>query len=272
MRPPVLPPPVFALFAALIEEKAGIHFKPADADILAGKLAPRAAEAGFESMLDYYYYLRYDPLGEAELDLLIDAVVVGETYFFREAAPLEALVREAIAPIAHGGRRARVWSAACASGEEPLTLAMLLALEGLLDRTDILASDLSVRALERARRGEYGGRSLRSLPPWVMGRFLHRAGDRVRVEASLARTIRWLRVNLLDDEAVGRLGTFDAILCRNVLIYFRDDTIRRIVCNLERALAPGGFLLVGVSESLLRFGTTLACEERGGAFFYRKRG
>ena len=119
-------------------------------------MAARAPEAGFESLLDYYYFLRYDAGGAKELDALIDALVVGETYFFRELPPLEVVVGELVAPAVAAGRRPAIWCAACATGEEPLTLAMMLAERGILGEVEIVASDISARALERARAGRFG--------------------------------------------------------------------------------------------------------------------
>lgn len=267
-----LSPPVFAILSALIEEKTGLYYGIADRDLLADKLSARAQEAGFGSLLDYYYYLRYDPSGEAELAALIDVLVVGETYFFREYPPLRVLVDEFLEPWCQSGRRPRVWSAACATGEEPLTLAMMLADRGLLELVDIVATDISQRALERAQAGWFGARALRAVPePLLAARYLTPARQGFTVDPALLASISWRRINLADATAVAALGLFDAVLCRNVLIYFRDQTIRIVVERLSGALAAGGVLLVGVAESLLRFGTTLVGEERQGAFVYRRQ-
>ena len=267
-----LRPPVFAILSALIEERSGLHYELADMDMIADRLSARAVEAGFDSLLDYYYYLRYDDASRAELDALLDALVINETYFFRELDSLKRMISEFIEPLVASGKRPRVWCAACSTGEEPLTLAMLLSDRGLLPGVEIVASDLSGRALARAQAGEFGPRSIRQLPPnGLDARFLVAVKDgRVRVREDLAQEIQWLRVNLVDTEAVASLGAFDVIACRNVLIYFSDDTAKRVLASLSGALQPGGALLVGVSESLLRFGSSLACEERGGVFFYRK--
>ena len=273
MSPGVLPlrPQVFAILRALIEERSGLHYQQADIDIVGDKLSARAIEAGFESLLDYYYYLRYDDPSGAELTALLDALVVNETYFFRELESLTRLVSDFVAPLAASGRRPRVWSAACSTGEEPLTLAMLLAERGILDRVEIVASDLSTRALARAQAGAFAARSLRQLPPGGLDeRWLVRSEGRILVRDELRRAIQWRRVNLVDREAVAALGVFDVVICRNALIYFSDDTAQRVIAGLTAALRPGGTLLVGVSESLLRFGTSLLCEERGRVFFYRK--
>jgi chemotaxis protein methyltransferase CheR len=267
-----LSPQVFAILRALIEDHAGIQYRDGDRDLLADRASTRAQEAGFDSLLDYYYYLRYDPRGGAELDTLVEHLVVQETYLFREVDQLRALVNQVIAPqIAQGGRL-RIWSAACATGEEPVSVAIMLAERGLLDQVEIVATDISQRALERARTGRYTGRSLRAIgpdtrfPTWLEP---DDAGA-LRADPRVVSKIAWSRLNLLDDAAIAALGTFDVILCRNVLIYFSDPTTTAVVDRLTDALAPGGTLLVSVTESLLRFGTYLHCEERDGVFFYRK--
>ena len=268
--PATLSPQVFTILTGLVEERSGLHYELADLPLVEDKVLSRAIERGFESPLDYYYFLRYDPSGSRELDALVESLVVHETYFFREADQLAVLADSMLAPAIAAGERPRVWCSACATGEEPLTLAMILAERKLLSRVEILASDISARALDRARTGDFGSRALRAVPPGVVGRWLETRGERAVVQPALREAIRWQKVNLVDREAVAALGAFDAILCRNVLIYFSDDTARAVVGSLTDALRPAGYLLVGVSESLLRFGTSLRCEERGGAFFYQK--
>jgi chemotaxis protein methyltransferase CheR len=262
-------PSVFAILAALVEEHSGLHYGQADASLFIDKVSLRAIERGFDSLLDYYYLLRYDPEGPAELDALVDSLVVNETYFFRELTPLVALCDHYLAPKVARGQRARVWCAAAATGEEPFTLAMLLAERNLLGRVELLASDVSERVLAQARRGDYGGRSLRQRLPGYE-RWLEPRGERATVAPELVRAISWQRINLIADDELPRGEPFDAILCRNVLIYFAPATAARVVERLGQRLAVGGVLMVGVSESLLSFGTSLVCEERGGAFFYEK--
>jgi len=265
---PALSPQVFSILSALIEERLGLFFSPDYRDLVAEKLGPRVVERGFESMLDYYYFLRYDPDADAEFQVVADLLTVNETYFLRELAPLEVLVGELIAPLVASGKRPRIWCAACSTGEEPITIAALLDARGLLDNVELVASDVSSRALSVAARGVYVGRSLRAISApqsWLV----EQASGHV-VSERFRRAIDWRLVNLLDDAAVAALGSFDAIVCRNVLIYFRDETTTRVLERLHRALAPEGRLLVGASESLIRLGTAFQCEERRGAFFYRK--
>ena len=266
-----LPPAVFSILSDLIEETFGLHYGLQDRDILRDKASARALEAGFGSLLDYYYYLRYDPGGEAELAELAEALVVGETYFFREWSAVRVLVDSFVAPWIADGRRPRIWSAACATGEEPLSLAMLLDARGLLDQTRLVATDISARALERAQRGRFGRRAVRSVPePMLEARYLRPTNDGHSVPSRIIESIDWGRCNLMCDDEVAALGSFDAILCRNVLIYFAEQTVRGVLDRLRGALIADGVLLVGVSESLLRYGSGFMGEEHGGAFVYRK--
>jgi chemotaxis protein methyltransferase CheR len=262
--------PLFAILTALVEERTGMHYEPHDLEMFASKLVARAIDAGFESPLDYYYFLRYDDPDRREFDALTESLVVNETYFYREAPSLRVLCDDILRPIVTTGRRARVWCAACSTGEEPLTLAMLLAERSLLEEVEIVASDISERALARAREGTYGQRSLRAVADVSKERWLERVGDGCTVRPEIRKSVAWRRVNLLERDTVGAMGGFDAIVCRNVLIYFSETTIRQVVSSLTEALREDGCLLVGASESLLRFGTMLLCEERGGSFLYRK--
>ncbi len=266
-----LSPQVFAITSHLIEERAGLHYSIADQELLADKISQRAEELGFDSLLDYYYFLRYDDEGERELQNLVENLVVHETYFFREPYPLLVLVEAIIPEMLRTRSRVRLWSAACATGEEPYTMAMLLARAGLGDQVEIVASDISAAAIGRARAGVYGPRSMRRMHDDERFRgCLDVVDGKVRVPESVRARVRWKQVNLIDAAAVRNERSFDVVLCRNVLIYFADATVKRIAKTLSDVLIPGGVLVVGTAESLLRFATSFVCEERGGAFFYRK--
>jgi chemotaxis protein methyltransferase CheR len=265
-----LSPQLLALFTGLVEETCGIHYGTNEQALFALKLEAHAAELGHDSLLDYYYRLRYDDPDGGERARLVEVLLVHETYFFRELPPLVQLVDGHLAEVVRTHGRARVWSAACATGEEPFTLAMLLDARGLLDAVELVATDVSDAAIARARLGLHGRRALRDGYPAELARRYLEVGPRgVAVATRIRDAVRFASLNLLDAAGIARLGAFDAILCRNVLIYFRDAQIVRVIDRLAAALAPGGLLAVGVAESLLRFGTALACEERGQAFFYR---
>jgi chemotaxis protein methyltransferase CheR len=266
----VLSPQLFVLLGALVEERSGLHYAPEDRDVFGEKIGVRMADAGFESALDYYYFLRYDPHGSDELDALIDGLVVGETYLFRELDALLAAMAVVVRPAIEERAIARVWSAGCATGEEPFTLAMMCAEEGSLKHLELTATDISNRSLGRARAGQLSTRALRTVgnPAWTQrltDRYVHEG----RMAYEITSAIAFRRESLLQPPPTPR-SDLDLILCRNVLIYFRDEVVRDVVAMLASRLRPGGRLLVGASESLLRFGTALRCEERAGAFFYVK--
>ena len=266
-----LSPQVFAILSALIEELTGLHYDLQERELLAERVSARALERGFDSLLDYYYFLRYDPAAAAEMAALAEALVVNETYFFRELPALKLITDQLVPELLASGVRPRIWCAASSTGEEPLTLAMLLDEGGLLDQVSIVASDISGRALDHAKAGLYRRRSLRALPKGVVGRWLDGDEDGMRVAPHIARAVDWVQLNLVDDERVTKLGPFDVILCRNVLIYFRDRTIEQVVGRLAQRLNPNGYLFVGTSESLLRFDVPFSCEEQRGCFYYRKQ-
>jgi chemotaxis protein methyltransferase CheR len=264
-------PQLFVLFTSLVEEVAGISYGVSDNELFQSKVADHAIELGYSSLLDYYYRLRYDDPDGFEVRRLIEMLLVHETYFFRELPPLVELVDSHLVPLANQRGGARVWSTACATGEEPYTLAMLLDQRGLLDKVEIVATDISSSALARAESGRHGRRSLRDgHPPALAARYLEVSPQGVSVAPRIRAAVKFERVNLIDATRIAQLGTFDAILCRNVLIYFKETRVQSVVERLATALKPGGLLVVGVSESLMRFGTSLVCEERGGSFFYRR--
>ncbi len=278
-----LSPQVFAILSSLVEERIGLSFGTDDASLFSDKVVARMTEAGFASPLDYYYALRYDDPAGAHFDTLVDALVVGETYFFREVESLVAALEQVVKRAVEARGAARIWSAACSSGEEPLTIAMLLEDAGLLGSVSIVATDVSSRAIARARKAVYGPRSMRvvaegspmsgplvpKLRMLANRHFVERA-DGFHADRSLVDAVTYRKLNLLDPKAVSSLGSFDLVVCRNVLIYFADETVRAVVDSLAGALEPDGRLLAGASESLMRFATPLECEERGGVFLYRK--
>lgn len=261
---------VLAILASLVEERVGLHYPHAQRELLADKLVARAQEAGFVSLLDYYYFLRYDDPQQRELERLVEALLVHETYLFRELHSLEVAVDHAVVPVVESGRRARIWSAACATGEEAVSLAVLLAERGVLDRCELVASDISEAAVARARAGRYRARSLRRDGLALAERWLAREGDEIVVPPRILGALDLRVVNLCDSDEVAAQGEFDLIVCRHVLIYFAEPTVAAVVDALVDRLRLGAMMLVGVSESLLRFSTRLVCEEISDSFLYRR--
>ena len=267
----------FSILRDLIHHRTGLFHDDGKRATLADKLSPRVVECGFDSFLDYYYYLKYDPDADAEWGQVMDALSVQETYFWREVDQVRALV-DVVAPEYFAAGRPeplRIWSAACATGEEPLTIAMALNEAGWFARApiEIYASDASPRAIQNARRGVYRQRSFRSLPPALQAKYFTPEGGNWRVAPALhARIRRWSVVNLLAEDEVRRFASVPVIFCRNVFIYFSPDAIRQVVDVFSQRMLAPAYLFVGASESLLRVTTDFELEEVGGAFVYVKRG
>jgi chemotaxis protein methyltransferase CheR len=204
----------------------------------------------------------------------MDALSVQETFFWREMDQIRALV-DVIVPQYFSTSRAqtlRIWSAACATGEEPLSIAMALNEAGWFDRAaiEIQASDASPSAIEKARRGVYRERSFRSLPPGLREKYFSQAQGGSRVEPSIHARINWATANLIDEGEVASLAAASVIFCRNVFIYFSEDTIRKTVRLFAEWIREPGYLFVAASESLLRLTTQFRFQEIGGAFVYVK--
>ena len=166
---------VSTLLMELIHERLGLHYAPSDSDRLADRLAPLVVDRRLDSFMDFYYQLKYSPDPD-DWSKVMDALSVQETYFWREIDQLRAVVDRLVPSLAAAGRGqpVQIWSSACATGEEPLTIAMLLSEAGWFDRAPIqlIASDASPAAIARARKGEYGERAFRNLPAGPQGEVL----------------------------------------------------------------------------------------------------
>jgi chemotaxis protein methyltransferase CheR len=191
--------------------------------------------------------------GPALLDRLVDEVTVKETCFLRHRSELETLDWRGLLEVARrrGSPVIRVWSAACASGEEAYSLAMLAgqAFAPVPPPVAVLGTDIAASALRRAAHGRYGARSLRNVEEPLRERYFHADPDGLVVSQTLRELVTFARHNLVGDPIppVGR-GPFELIVCRNVLIYFDRDTVDQITAGLERALAPGGRLVLGAAD------------------------
>jgi chemotaxis protein methyltransferase CheR len=262
------------LLRDLVFERTGLYFDDSKLDIFAGKISPLIEERGFNSFLDYYYLLKYDAGSDTEWEIVVDTLTVRETYFWREMDQIHGLASEVLPYLLNlNGGPITIWSAACATGEEPLTIAMRLNEEGWFERAEIeiRASDASCAAIERARRGVYGGRSFRALPLHLKEKYFEPEGKNWRVSPAIHEKIRWSRANLIDAEAVANLAGVPVIFCRNVFIYFNADVVRKVVDSFARRMDVPGFLFVGAAESLLKATDEFELEEVGNAFVYVKR-
>ena len=270
-----LPDSAFALLRDLIRERTGLFYENGKSGLLTDKLSPLVIDRGFSSFLDYYYLLKYDPDAADDWRRVMDALSVQETYFWREMDQIRAMA-DVVVPQHFSTFRSkplRIWSAACATGEEPLTIAMALQEKGWFDRApiEIYASDASPAAIEKARSGIYRERSFRNLSPLLRARYFTEVQGGWRVLPSLQSRIKWSVANLTVENEIALLAAADIIFCRNVFIYFSEDHIRKVVKYFSRMMRTPGHLFVAAAESLLRLTTDFDFEEIDGAVVYVKR-
>jgi len=254
-------PALFQKFQKLIYAETGIWLGNSKTALLCGRLFRRLRALEITSLENYYACVAA-PEQHEERARMIDAITTNETRFFREPRQFEFLVQRVFprwrTAAEHGvrPRRVRIWSAGCSSGEEPYTVAMLLARhlpaeEGWDVR--LLATDISNRVLEKARKGIYPIARATELPQDLLHTFMlrgvaERQGD-MKVKVEIQQMVDFRRLNL-DQESGPVEGPFDAIFCRNVLIYFDAASKRRVVARLYRHLVADGLLFVGHAENL----------------------
>jgi chemotaxis protein methyltransferase CheR len=264
---------VSTILRDLVHERLGLFYETAQFDQVADRLSALVVDRGLGSFMDYYYLLKYSAEREEWLKVM-DALSVQETYFWREIDQLRAAVNCIVPMLARERTHdpLRIWSVPCASGEEPLTIAMLLAEAGWFDRRDIriIGSDASRRAVLRAEQGHYTQRSFRNLPIELREKYFVCHDNGWTVDPSLHGRVAYDVVNLMADDEVSRHASAPLIFCRNVFIYFSDQSIRRALSSFERSMPSPAYLCVGASESLLRRTATFELQEIGGAFVYVK--
>ncbi len=270
-----LPSTGLPLLRDLVQERTGLFYDDGRATVLAERLAPLVLDRGFQSFLDLYYLLKYDEAAP-EWRRVMDALAVQETYFWREVDQIRAVASRVLPELVDALRGAplRIWSVPCASGEEPLTIAMVLEEAGWFDRApiEIHASDGSAAAVARAREGRYRDRSFRILPPALREKYFVPDGAACLPTAALAsRITSWTVANLMSPDDLARFARVPIVFCRNAFIYFSPQGIRRVVERLADLMPSPGFLCVGASESLLSVTDRFLLEELDGAFVYVKR-
>jgi chemotaxis protein methyltransferase CheR len=257
----------FARFRQFIFDAAGITLSPAKKALVCGRLARRLAARGLDS---YGRYLDLLEGGEpaSEVQIAVDLLTTNETYFFREPRHFD-LLRTLAGQAKARRRRLRAWSAACSSGEEPYSIAMVL--DDVLGEQpwEVTGSDISSRVLQRARTGHYVDDRARLIPADYLKRYCLRGTDEyagtLLVDRALRRRVSFMQMNLNED--LPAIGPFDIIFLRNVMIYFSPETKRAVVERVLERLEPGGHFCIGHSETLHGIGVAV---EQVAPSVYRK--
>lgn len=261
----------FDRLRAFLKRRSGLDLAAEKIYLAESRLQPLCAGWRIETPRDVIAAMQSD---EALADAVVDAMATHETMFFRDRSLFELLERHVIPSLLAaraGDKRLRIWSAATSTGQEAYSLAMLLA--GLAPQLadwhiSIVASDLSAACLARARTGLYSQFEVqRGLPIFALLRHFTQSEDGWRISRSLREAVRFRRVNLL--EGFTQLGTFDLVLCRNVLIYLDRATKIDLLGRLGDAIEPDGFLCLGAAETAVGFVPTLAAEADQNGVFVR---
>ena len=264
----------FRMLTDLLRRHCGLHFGVDSRYVFEKRVLRRVRELELTSFAAYHLLLRTGSGRDQELARLIDELTINETYFFRERAQLGALVSELLPELRaqRGGRPVGIWSAGCSSGEEPYSVVILAREAGFVPGVDfrVYASDISHRMLRRAREGVYRETSFRDTEPALRERYFEAAETGLRISDEVKRHVDFIHLNLFDASKLALLGALDVILCRNVIIYFDAADKRGAIETFHDRLRPGGYLLLGHSESLINLSSSFELRHLRRDLVYRR--
>ena len=265
----------FKKLCDFIYRKTGIAIEEKKFDILGRKIEAMVAKRGFEDFRSFFHAIRFGK----DKDLfqeLINTVTVNETYFFRENYQFESLIEEVL-PKLHAmrppGDVIRILCAPSSTGEEPYSIALHLLDEGkLVEERDfeIIGIDIDSSVLQKAQRGLFSKRSVQFVPPRLLSEFFTPAGDRYEIAPFLREAITFKRANVMDKMQMKRLGKFDVIFSRNMLIYFDDASRREVAMTFYEMLKPKGYVFLGHAESMNRIVSVFKTLKAGDSIIYQK--
>ncbi len=258
--------------AQMIYDRCGLNYLN-NLPSLENKISRRMNSLSITNLWDYCRLLETNA---KEWDAAIDVLTINETYFYREENQLIEL-RDNILPKLREemrGRKIKIWSAACSTGEEPYTLAMMVLETGLfLDgEIEIIATDINKRVLQLASAGRYSKTSLsfRRIPEHLLTKYFTDLGENYEVSSAVKRMVTFKYLNLLDEEQMNCEKEYDVIFCRNVLIYFDPTTIKKVVTNFYTSLRQGGYLFLGHSENISSYNIGFKSLYSPSTFYYKK--
>ncbi len=257
-KPVTLSDTLFYQIRDFIYQKSGIYFPENKKYLLESRLKQRLSALNLDNYEEYFHKLN-NGFAREELHRLFDAITINETYFFRNEAQLNAL-RQLVIPelipkaMQSPTKSIRLWSAACSSGEEAYTLALIMKEEFLPKypglRAEVLGTDINTQVLDVAQKGIYREYAVRKVPPRYLNKYFQKQGTYYAIHPEIKQMVRFAHVNLFDQFAMKRIQNVDVIFCANVLIYFDEKSKRKVVSYLYDSLKPNGYLFLGYSESL----------------------
>jgi len=247
---------LFRRFCEVINKSTGLHFSENSKFFFEKRLQNRLDSLGGLTPNDYLHYLLYDAERDKELENLVDLLTTNETYFMREERQLTCFKKDIVPRLIEEkkGKPIRIWSAGCSTGEEPFSITILLEEMGAYSRSDfeIKATDISRRVIARARTGIFGENAFRMVDEDFKKRwFTEENPGRYLLKENIRRRVSFSWFNLYDHDRYRTLSPFDIIFCRNVIIYFDMEAKVKVIERFWDTMQPGGFLLLGHSESLI---------------------
>lgn len=268
----------FTQLRDFIYQQSGIYIAENRKYLIENRLSNRIKDLSLKSFSEYYYFLRFDIKRKDELSRLFEAITTNETSFYRNPPQLEVFQKIILHKVLEAqrakGKKLRIWSAGCSTGEEPYTLAIMLheELKAEIGSWDIkiTAMDLSEAVLVSARRGVYTDYALRTTPKPIIDKYFSKSGSNYEIKPELKKIINFVSGNLSDRVGLKRLERSHIVFCRNVIIYFDDDMKRRVIESFYDNLLPGGYLFIGHSESLHNISRSFKPEYHPGAIVYLK--
>lgn len=263
----------FLLIRDLIFDYCGIYMPESVKFVVERRLRGRLDVFSVRTFRDYYRAVKYGRDRVQELDEVVDLITTNETYFFREPHQLQAFTDEIIPLLLKGrprGDAIRIWSAGCSSGEEPYTIAMLLAEMHMDAGFEIFGSDISRKVLRMARKGTYREASFRETNPRLRERFFTPAGKEYQIDEKIRSSVNFGHLNLMDEASLALVANVDVVFCRNVMIYFSKESRSRLLQSFYSKMRPGGYLLLGHSESLVNVTTNFEIVALKNDIVYRK--
>ncbi len=261
----------------IIYERSGIHFQDSKKYVLESRLGHRLQELKMDSFDEYVKFLSIGPYQNDEFQEMFNRITINETSFFRNEPQLEVFESDILPRLLkarESQKRLRIWSAACSTGEEPYTLAILVQRTlgvRLPDwKIEILGTDISDKALKVAMSGKYTKYSIRNTSPLDLKRYFTQEGEYHTIHDDIKSMVVFENLNLHESHKAQRHGRWDVIFCRNVMIYFDDEMKQRCVATFGKVLEDDGFLFIGHSESLRGMKTELQSIAIPRAFCYSK--
>ncbi|KZL92342.1 CheR family methyltransferase [Clostridium magnum] len=268
---------LYKKYVGYVFNKTGLCYELNKKYFVVKRIEDRMASLGIKDFKEYYGLIKFSE-DQTEFYKLINDLTINETYFFREFPQLQNFAEDILPLVVkkkqeEGDYNLRLWSAACSSGEEPYTLAIILS--EMLEcpqkwNIEITASDINTEVLETAKIGSYEERSIREVPLEYLSRYFNIRDGKYKINSKISRMVEFKRINLFDLKKMKSMDNYDFIFCRNALIYFSNKSREIVVNSFYNSLNRGGFIFLGHSESIGRVSSAFRAEKIGGIIVHSK--